>query len=205
MHCQFCHILKYEKEKIITENALFCSFFDKYPLNEGHILVVPKRHFSDFFDMTPEEWDSSRKIILKTKEVLDEKYSPSGYNVGVNVGRDAGQSIFHAHIHMIPRYSGDIEDPGTDRRKLNMPLFEFMRDNELFKKIIYSQMVNRKLEQVLSKTDKDSLEDIKGDTEYLEVIKKRLIKAVADFCDKNKCDSYDTIIESLELISIIKE
>ncbi|MFP4461591.1 MAG: HIT family protein [Thermotogota bacterium] len=204
MTCEFCDILKNQREKIITENEMFFSFFDKYPLNEGHILVVPKRHFANFFDMSPQEWAMAKETISEIKEILDIQFSPTGYNIGVNVGADAGQSIFHAHIHVIPRYSGDIENPGPDDRKVNMPLFEFMRDNDLFKKIIYSQIVQRKLERVIQKSDKESLEDIKGDKEYLKLLKKRLKDAVEDFCENHNGESYDRIIESLELISIVK-
>jgi len=204
VHCEFCNILKHQKEKIITENDYFFSFYDKYPLNEGHMLVVPKRHFADFFDMTSQEWQWARESILEIKEILDIQFSPTGYNIGINVGADAGQSIFHAHIHIIPRYSGDIENPGPEDRKVNMPLFEFMRDNDLFKKIIYSQIVQKKLEDVIKKSDKERLEDIKGDEEYLKLLKKRLKDAVDDFCENHNGESYDKIIESLELISIVK-
>ncbi len=204
MHCEFCHILQYQKDKIIAESELFFSFYDKYPLNEGHTLIAPKRHFADFFEMTPAEWTNARQIVYQVKKILDARLKPTGYNIGVNVGADAGQSIFHAHIHIIPRYTGDIENPGPQDRKVNMPLFEFMRDNEIFKKIIYSQMARKKLESVIEKSDKTSLEDIKGDTEYLQELKKRLKDAVEDFCRCQNGESYDRIIESLELISIIK-
>ncbi len=203
MNCIFCHIYENEKDKIIYENDLFFVIYDKYPLNEGHALVIPKRHFADFYDMTEAEWQSSRDVILKTKEYMEKKYAPSAYNIGVNVGSDAGQSVFHAHIHIIPRYSGDIENPGPQQKKVNMPLFEFMRDNDLFKKIIYSQLVNRKLEQVIEKSHKNSLEEIKGDKVYLEQLKKELKQAVDDLCDENDCQAYDRIIEVIELISIV--
>jgi diadenosine tetraphosphate (Ap4A) HIT family hydrolase len=153
--------------------------------------------------MTEEEWISSREMIIKTKAYMEKKHGPSAYNIGINVGSDAGQSVFHAHIHIIPRYSGDIENPGPQQKKVNMPLFEFMRDNELFKKIIYSQLVNRKLEQVIEKSNKSSLEEIKGDKVYLIELKKDLRKAVDDLCDDNNCEAYDRIIEAIELISIV--
>ncbi len=204
MPCEFCHILQYQKEKIIAENEFFFSFYDKYPLNEGHTLIAPKRHFANFFEMTAVEWINARQIVFQLKETLDAQLSPTGYNIGVNVGEDAGQSIFHAHIHIIPRYTGDIENPGPQDRKVNMPLFEFMRDNEIFKKIIYSQMARKKLESVIQKSDMSSLEDIKGDMIYLEELKKKLKVAVEDFCHNQDGESYDRIIESLELISIVK-
>ena len=205
MACVFCNILENEKQQIIEENKLFFVINDKYPLNEGHVLVIPKRHFVDFFAMNNEEWSSSREILFRTKSMLDKKYNPSGYNIGVNVGHDAGQSVFHAHIHIIPRYPGDIDDPGPEKKKVNMPLFEFMRDNEIFKKIIYSQIAQRKLDQVIASSNKESLNDIKGDKQYLEELKRKLKERVNSFCKDPKPEDYDNIIQTLELISIINE
>jgi len=203
--CVFCNILENESQQIIEENKLFFVINDKYPLNEGHVLVIPKRHFVDFFAMNNEEWSSSREILFRTKSMLDKKYNPSGYNIGVNVGHDAGQSVFHAHIHIIPRYPGDIDDPGPEKKKVNMPLFEFMRDNEIFKKIIYSQIAQRKLDQVIASSNKESLNDIKGDKQYLEELKRKLKERVNSFCKDPKPEDYDNIIQTLELISIINE
>jgi len=203
--CVFCNILENERQQIIEENKLFFVINDKYPLNEGHVLVIPKRHFVDFFAMNNEEWSSSREILFRTKSMLDKKYNPSGYNIGVNVGHDAGQSVFHAHIHIIPRYPGDIDDPGPEKKKVNMPLFEFMRDNEIFKKIIYSQIAQRKLDQVIASSNKESLNDIKGDKQYLEELKRKLKERVNSFCKDPKPEDYDNIIQTLELISIINE
>ncbi len=205
MACVFCNILENERQQIIEENKLFFVINDKYPLNEGHVLVIPKRHFVDFFAMNNEEWSSSREILFRTKSMLDKKYNPSGYNIGVNVGHDAGQSVFHAHIHIIPRYPGDIDDPGPEKKKVNMPLFEFMRDNEIFKKIIYSQIAQRKLDQVIASSNKESLNDIKGDKQYLEELKRKLKERVNSFCKDPKPEDYDNIIQTLELISIINE
>ena len=74
-------------------------------------MIIPKRHFNDYFLSTELERRSFDKIIFELKEYLDKKYSPDGYNVGFNVNEEGGQSIFHCHIHVIPRYSGDVENP----------------------------------------------------------------------------------------------
>jgi len=103
--CVFCRLLGTE---ILVEDELARAFFDKYPVSEGHVLIVPKRHTSSFFDATQEEVASVRKLLKKVKEQIDERFHPDGYNIGVNVGEVAGQTIFHWHLHVIPRYSGDV-------------------------------------------------------------------------------------------------
>ncbi len=106
MNCIFCDIKNY-----ILENELAYAIFDRYPVNKGHMLFIPKRHVKNFFDITNEERESIFKLIDEGKKLLDEKYSPNGYNIGINCGEEAGQTIMHAHVHLIPRYKRDIENP----------------------------------------------------------------------------------------------
>ena len=73
--------------------------------------IIPKRHMDTFFEMTNEEMNSVYELICESKKMLDEKYHPDGYNIGVNCGSAAGQTVFHLHIHLIPRHKGDIADP----------------------------------------------------------------------------------------------
>jgi diadenosine tetraphosphate (Ap4A) HIT family hydrolase len=105
--CPFCNI---DREVIISSDHCF-SIYDNYPVNKGHVLVIPNRHVSDYFNLEPDEIDSLWKQVKEVKNFLDGKYKPDGYNIGVNVGRSAGQTIDHVHIHVIPRYTGDMEDP----------------------------------------------------------------------------------------------
>ena len=106
-HCIFCE----PEDRIILENDLAYAMFDKFPVSEGHALVIPKRHVAGYFDLLFEEQIACLMIINDLKKMIDKKYNPDGYNVGVNVGRTAGQSVFHVHIHLIPRYEGDIDNP----------------------------------------------------------------------------------------------
>jgi diadenosine tetraphosphate (Ap4A) HIT family hydrolase len=106
MGCVFCNI-----SDVVVENELALAFYDKYPVNKGHMLIIPKRHVADYFSLSNEEISSINDLLFKCKVLLDEKYHPSGYNIGVNCGKDAGQTIFHCHVHIIPRYKGDIDDP----------------------------------------------------------------------------------------------
>lgn len=104
--CPFCRI-----SNPVLENDLAFAVYDTFPVNEGHLLVIPRRHYAGFFESTREEYAAILELVLQGKELLDARYGPSGYNVGVNVGTASGQTIMHVHVHLIPRYPGDIEDP----------------------------------------------------------------------------------------------
>lgn len=106
MSCIFCDIKDY-----ILENDLAYAIFDKFPVNKGHMLFIPKRHVKDFFDITKKEREAIFKLVDEGKKLLDEKYSPDGYNVGVNCGEVSGQTVMHVHVHLIPRYFGDTNCP----------------------------------------------------------------------------------------------
>jgi diadenosine tetraphosphate (Ap4A) HIT family hydrolase len=102
--CVFCTL---PEIKILAENELAQAFFDKYPVSEGHVLIVLKRHIATLFEATGEELASIGNLLKKVKEHLDKQFHPDGYNIGVNVGDAAGQTVFHLHVHVIPRYYGD--------------------------------------------------------------------------------------------------
>ena len=99
MNCIFCDNF-IENKKALFENKLAIAYFDEFPVSKGHILIV-----------TEEEQIAILELLNKCKKYLDEKFSPTGYNIGLNCGRDAGQSVMHIHMHLIPRYSGDVKDP----------------------------------------------------------------------------------------------
>src|SRR5690606_19755159 len=99
------------KLEIIIENDLAFAIYDKFPVNKGHILIITKRHVSNYFDTTLEEKKAIQNLLDICKELLDKEFSPDGFNIGINCGEAAGQSIFHLHVHLIPRYKGDIENP----------------------------------------------------------------------------------------------
>jgi diadenosine tetraphosphate (Ap4A) HIT family hydrolase len=105
--CLFCT----DPQGVSLTNELAYSARDTYPASPGHSVVIPKRHVASFFDLTPEEVSACMELILAERKLLDEEFSPDGYNIGVNIGPAAGQSIMHVHIHIIPRYKGDVENP----------------------------------------------------------------------------------------------
>lgn len=107
--CSFCRA---ESERsIIASSALSLAFFDGFPVSPGHTLIIPKRHVASFFDLTQDERKDLFDMADEVKRILDERFHPDGYNIGVNIGEAAGQSIFHVHLHLIPRYSGDVPNP----------------------------------------------------------------------------------------------
>ena len=107
--CVFCNL---DESRIEIENDLALSFKDLYPVTNGHTLVIPKRKVQSFFDLTEEETAAMFELLHLQKEDLKNKDSSiTGFNIGINDGEDAGQTIMHCHIHLIPRRSGDMEDP----------------------------------------------------------------------------------------------
>ncbi len=84
---------------------------DAYPISPGHTLVIPRRHIASFFELETEERDGLMDLLTQAKTALDSELRPDGYNIGINDGKDAGQTIAHLHIHLIPRYRGDQPDP----------------------------------------------------------------------------------------------
>ena len=85
--------------------------WDEYPVNSGHILIIPKRHFQSLFEINFIEFLELWKAIYYAKKLIEKEYNPDGYNIGINDGVAAGQSIMHLHIHLIPRYTEDVENP----------------------------------------------------------------------------------------------
>ena len=110
--CLFCNIQKTDSERLISENHLSYVIRDAFPVTDGHTLIIPKRHVSDYFGLTQAEINSTNKLIQQQKNFL-EQGDPTieGFNIGMNCGEVAGQTIFHCHIHLIPRRTGDVENP----------------------------------------------------------------------------------------------
>jgi len=100
-----------ERRELIVETATVFSFYDKFPVSKGHSLIVPKRLVSNYFDLTLKEQTACWIVANKVKAILQEKYNPDGYTIGININAEAGQTIWHSHIHIIPRYKDDVENP----------------------------------------------------------------------------------------------
>ena len=104
-------ILPSKETDIISECESWYARWDRYPVNPGHLLIATFRHIPFYFETTQEEREALVTFINYCKSLLDEKFHPDGYNIGMNVGTAAGQTVMHVHVHLIPRYKGDIENP----------------------------------------------------------------------------------------------
>ena len=105
-NCPFCDEANYERE-----GDLVFTKTDSYPVSKGHTLVIPKRHVSSYFECTDDERLELWSLVEQVKTLLESEFEPDGFNIGINIGAAAGQTGPHMHIHVIPRYSGDMDDP----------------------------------------------------------------------------------------------
>jgi diadenosine tetraphosphate (Ap4A) HIT family hydrolase len=106
--CPFCNI---EQTRIIFENKLCYAMHDGFPVSSGHSLVIPKRHMGSFFEASADEKNALIAMLDAMKNLLTNKFKPDAFNIGINDGAAAGQTVPHLHIHLIPRYKGDMADP----------------------------------------------------------------------------------------------
>jgi diadenosine tetraphosphate (Ap4A) HIT family hydrolase len=106
--CPFCHR---DPARVLAEDELTVIYKDGFPVSPGHTVILPKRHVATLFEATEEEQQALLKALNRAKVILDEAHHPDGYNIGINHRAAGGQTVPHLHIHLIPRYKGDREDP----------------------------------------------------------------------------------------------
>lgn len=125
--CPFCTL---SPERIVDQNELAMVIRDGFPVSPGHTLVIPKRHVRSYFDLSDAEADAMRSLLLAAKTALDEAFNPDNYNIGINDGAQAGQTVPHVHMHLIPRYQGDVKDPRGGVRWLIPEKADYWTDRE---------------------------------------------------------------------------
>jgi diadenosine tetraphosphate (Ap4A) HIT family hydrolase len=108
MNCPFCD---YDPSRVVGEADFAIAILDAFPISEGHTLVVPRQHVGCLFELPSAEQEDLWKLVSCVRESLKNRLHPDGFNVGLNDGIAAGQTVGHAHIHVIPRFSGDVTDP----------------------------------------------------------------------------------------------
>ena len=106
--CPFCTL---PPARLLATRATAIAIRDAFPVSPGHTLIIPKRHVASFFDITDAERADLLALLSSARDDLDREFQPSGYNIGINDGAAAGQTVPHLHIHLIPRYAGDQPDP----------------------------------------------------------------------------------------------
>ena len=117
--CLFCNTQLQDRDRIVDENALAYVIRDGFPVTQFHSLFIPKRHVADYFGLTQAEINAINQLIKKQKKLLDDMDSSiDGYNIGMNCGESAGQTVFHCHIHLMPRRKGDVDCPRGGVRHL---------------------------------------------------------------------------------------
>ena len=107
-NCPFCSL---PPERIIDSNELALVIRDGFPVSKGHTLIIPKRHVGSWFDTSADERIALFALLDQVKMILDHEFKPDSFNIGINDGAAAGQTVPHLHIHLIPRYKGDQKDP----------------------------------------------------------------------------------------------
>jgi ATP adenylyltransferase len=108
MECPFCNP---SEARIFLSGDQVFGFWDAYPVSPGHALLIPRRHIPTWFEATSEEHAALISAIDQAKAAIEKNHQPDGYNIGINCGAAAGQTVFHLHVHLIPRYQGDVSDP----------------------------------------------------------------------------------------------
>lgn len=107
--CPFCN--PETERELIVESATAYAMFDKFPVSNGHALIIPKRHCNDYFDLTFKEQSACVFMLNSVEQIIMKRFNPDGINIGINIGEAAGQTVSHVHIHLIPRYTNDVNDP----------------------------------------------------------------------------------------------
>jgi len=105
--CPFCSL---DPKRVIGSSDLAVALRDGYPVSPGHTLIVPRRHVGSLRDVTTDEWLAIWLLLGHVRDALDKTLAPQGYNVGINDGPAAGQTVMHLHVHLIPRFEGDVPD-----------------------------------------------------------------------------------------------
>ena len=108
MKCPFCDIAI---ERVADQNATAIAFRDAFPIAEGHTLVISKQHVTSIFDLSDSDQAQLWELVAQVRTLLSQQLSPAGFNIGINDGEAAGQTVPHAHVHVIPRFQGDVPDP----------------------------------------------------------------------------------------------
>ena len=125
--CPFCTL---HEDRLVDQNDLAVVIRDGFPVSPGHTLVIPKRHVGSFFELDQDEVLSMLALLKTAKVVIHEELKPDSYNIGINDGPQAGQTVPHVHMHLIPRYRGDVSDPRGGVRWLIPTKADYWTDRE---------------------------------------------------------------------------
>lgn len=195
--CVFCPKSGME---LLCENELAKAFYDNYPVNEGHTLVVPKRHIATYFEASSDELIAINDLIFEVKKIIDQEFRPDGYNVGVNIGEAGGQTIFHLHVHVIPRYLGDVENPKGGVRRIKKSVVPYTKEentNELF----YYKLVRDRIPEIIENSGKHAVCRRAENEEYNKLLKAKLWEEVREYAESDGLEELADIFEVLKALA----
>jgi diadenosine tetraphosphate (Ap4A) HIT family hydrolase/predicted house-cleaning noncanonical NTP pyrophosphatase (MazG superfamily) len=211
--CFFCDVQKRRDDKIIIENKDFFSRYDDFPISKGHVEVIPKRHIRSFVELSPGQLKSFFNLLKKTKIILQEKFNPDGFNIGINEGESAGQSIPHLHIHVIPRYRGDVKNPRGGVRNIFPDKADYVPDaqkipslkNYFQNKIVYNKLIRDRIPEIIEKGGKNPIVHVASDTEYWKSLREKLKEEVLEFDKDSSMEEFADVLEVLNAIGNFKK
>lgn len=193
--CIFCDK---KAPDILCENELAKAFYDGFPVNLGHVLVVPKRHLETYFDASIEELTAMQELVFQVKEIVEKKYNPDGFNIGVNVGIAGGQSVFHLHFHVIPRYVGDVKNPRGGIRRLKKSVVPYpLEDNGIQE---YGKLVRDKIPEIIQNAGKEPVVRMAEQDEYQSLLMKKLQEETYEYLSSGNVEEIADIVEVIKAI-----
>lgn len=199
-NCIFC-----EKTgaSIICENELAKAFYDNFPVNKGHVLIVPKRHVATFFEASQEELSAIMELVFQVREMLGAEYKPDGYNIGVNVDKAGGQTVFHLHFHVIPRYLGDVENPRGGVRRVKKSIVPYPLEDEKDENV-YNKLVRDGIPDVIKAAGKEPVFRVAGKEEFGRLLTEKLWEEVREFSASEKAEELADILEVIKSLALHK-
>jgi diadenosine tetraphosphate (Ap4A) HIT family hydrolase/predicted house-cleaning noncanonical NTP pyrophosphatase (MazG superfamily) len=207
--CFFCDIQKQEDDKKIIENEDFFSRYDGFPVSDGHAEIIPKFHAASIFELSTSQIQNLFLLLGATKEVIKDKFSPNGFNVGINDGESAGQSIFHLHVHLIPRYIGDVKNPRGGVRNIfpdkadytsEIKKIESRKDYVSGQPRIYEKLVRDKIPEIIKSKGENPVTHIADDKEYRKMIREKLMEEVNEYLESGHKKELSDILEVIYAI-----
>lgn len=197
--CIFCNK---DNEDIICENELAKAFYDGFPVNHGHVLVVPKRHVETYFEAGMEELVAIQDLIFRLRDILHRKYNPDGFNIGVNVGTAGGQTVFHLHFHVIPRYVGDVENPRGGIRKIKKNVVAYPLEDS--GEQVFGKLVRDRIPEIIRAAGKEALCRAAEEAEYRDLLRKKLQEETYNYLSTGNPREIADIVEVLKAILAVE-
>lgn len=199
-NCIFC---RKTGAGLLCENEQAKAFYDNFPVNKGHVLVVPKRHVATFFEASQEELNGIIELVFQVKEMLDVEYKPDGYNIGVNVDKAGGQTVFHLHFHVIPRYLGDVENPRGGVRRVKKSIVPYPLEDET-EEHVYNKLVRDGIPDIIKAAGKEPVFRVAGKDEFGRLLKEKLWEEIREFSGSDNAEELADILEVIKALAVNK-